>query len=333
MISFTLPSSPVRSRAAFAVVLASGLLPAIGCAQQTPAAAPIPPAVAPKPIEFENLDAPQTITVTDKVVARNPEPFGANVSLGDVNNWTKDPSFEPIVLRYRFTANSGGADFITTEGGAGLSVWGTIGDGFFDGAHVRVYRFVGGAMKPVRTGVVKEYLATQNRLPLTEAGAAVQKGDIFFLAMNPTNAPVDKVNARMKRSRDGDTWEGHNGVRKTRDDSTQAPEMGGRSSLKLSSDKAEEVGIKQYRYGDPARYFATLTPERQYTVTAWLKQQGIPGGKVRFWMNGAYKRVDHTWEGVTGDWKKVDFQRATASQRPQRAAVPDLQGAGHAVGG
>ena len=73
-----------------------------------------------------------------------------------MNNWTFNPYFEPAVLRQKFVATGGGADYIINlKDYAG--VWETITDGFFNGSKVRIYRVENNTVQLKRTDTVIDY--------------------------------------------------------------------------------------------------------------------------------------------------------------------------------
>ncbi|MBI5817780.1 MAG: hypothetical protein HZA88_02245 [Verrucomicrobia bacterium] len=113
-----------------------------------------------RPAFAADTNAPADFTVGSYVLAANPQRFGVNLALSgypDYNNWTADPGMEAIVLRRQATATGGGANWIENSSGATTSHWDTLGDGFFNGATVRVYRVVSGAVQLVRTDMVRDY--------------------------------------------------------------------------------------------------------------------------------------------------------------------------------
>ncbi len=106
-------------------------------------------------------DAPAEITVGTRVIAPNPQRFGANVNNSleghFLNNFVQGGAFEPYTHRRLFTATGGGADYILNESDEGTSFWNVVGDGFFDGGTVRVYRIVDGAVVKVRESRILRY--------------------------------------------------------------------------------------------------------------------------------------------------------------------------------
>src|SRR5947208_4319355 len=199
-------------------------------------------------VAADNPNAPADISIGTTVIVPSPERFGANVQVGDFqafdtssttfNNWTGDSGMEPIVLRLKGTATGGGSNYLENTEGQTTSANNTIGDGFFDGAEVRVYRVVNGHVQLLRTNTVARYLASTAsgfRINLDSDGPPVQRGDTYFLTMMPNDAPVDRLNPQFTVGQRQDTWGVYPSaaVTKTRDSSTVAPLDGGRTSLRV----------------------------------------------------------------------------------------------------
>ena len=255
------------------------------------------------------------ITIGTTVVAEAPERFGANIAMADFNNWTSDPSMEGQILRLRAKATGGGTDFILNDEGERTWYWDTIKDGFFDGADVRVYRIVDGDVQLIRTDRVEEYLASDPaqggrgfRINLAGTGQVIQPGDLYHLDLWLSNARLESVSDRLPWIQTWDTWELIGNGSTERDPSTSAPENGGRSSLKITADDASEVSIRQYRYGSVESTYRQFEPGRTYRMEVWMKQEGVPSGEARFWMNGAYSEVQHTFTNVDESWQKYSFE-------------------------
>ncbi len=89
-------------------------------------------------------DAAADFTIGTTVLAPSPERYGVNiVHETELNNRGRDPGFEPMALRIKGTATAGGADYVANAGTQNTSFYNTLGDGFFDGATIRIYRLNG----------------------------------------------------------------------------------------------------------------------------------------------------------------------------------------------
>jgi len=249
--------------------------------------------------------------------------FGANIATATLNNWTIDPSMEGSVIRLRGNATGGGPDVILNDGGARTDFFQTIGDGFFDGATVRVYRTVGEAVALVRRATVRRYLASPTsgyRIELAGSGPPVQAGDLYILELAAANAPVEKAHDRVSWVRQWDTWAVAGPGVTTRDPTTAAPENGGGSSLRITATGSGEVSIRQYRYGAPDSTYPSFEPGRTYRMEAWLKQADVADGQVRFRMSGSYAAVQHRFD-VNGSWARYRFDFVAPARPPSGSPI------------
>lgn len=113
-----------------------------------------------------NPSAPADFTIGTHVVVPNPERFGLNLrDPAQYNNFSNDPGFEPVTIKRQHTATGGGTNYIDNVPANGPTVYSagtwhyqTMADGFFDGAHVRVYRPSAGGLQFVREGTVSDYV-------------------------------------------------------------------------------------------------------------------------------------------------------------------------------
>ncbi len=115
----------------------------------------------------ENPTAAADFTINTTVVTQSPDRYGTNIAINgfpDYNNKVMDPGFEPFVLRKMGTATGGGADYLINAANATTTVYDLLGDGFFDGAGIRVYRVVGGQVTLLRAGTVMQHIGGFNRL-------------------------------------------------------------------------------------------------------------------------------------------------------------------------
>lgn len=267
------------------------------------------------------------IRVLDVPITSQTERFGLNLLVRDFNNWTGDAGMEPFVLRMPGTASGGGTNYIIAETQATTSWWDTIGDGFFEGATVRVYRSVNGVVQPVTTSTVTQYFASPAsgyRINLADHGPAIQAGDYFIVEMIRANPPVDRVSPRMAefvstvdtwRAVGGATWPYGQPVAKWRDTSTVAPEEGGLSSMTFTTTGTHEVSLRQYYYGTPGGYYPSLEQGRTYRAECWLRQVGVPSGQVNFRLSGAYSAVNTTW-AVGSSWAKHTYDFVAPAPPP-----------------
>jgi hypothetical protein len=80
----------------------------------------------------QTSDDKADITITESVIATNPERFGANVVPtieSDLNMWLEDAGMEGVIFRIKGKADGGGADFILHESDPQTDYWDTVYDG------------------------------------------------------------------------------------------------------------------------------------------------------------------------------------------------------------
>lgn len=306
------------------------------------------------------------VTVGTEVIAPHPERFGVNVMIDGyhpaqpktrlLNTWLADGGMEPVILRYKGTATGGSADSIENAGaplvpydergdfenadGLTTSVGGKIGDGFFDGADVRVYRVEGGQARLLRTARVVRYLASEasgHRIILDAPGPPIQAGDLYFLSLTVADAPMATVAPERRPAHAAaDPWrvyppsaEGR--VHLRRDLDRPAPADDSRASLRITLDEAGEGGIQQWvSLAPPGSDRNTLAPGAAYAVSAWLRQEGIASGQARLSLHVWGSRVEQR-VAVTDEWAQYTwrFKAPRAVQRRSAALCITFAGPGH----
>lgn len=263
---------------------------------------------------------PADFTIGSTVVQSASERFGINVLHPYHNNWTRDPGMEPVVVNLFGEATGGSSSHLENSSPVNTSYEGSFGDGFFNGASVRIYRPANGVMSFVREGVVSNYHAgagSQFRIELTTSGPPVQAGDQYFLRTQFDNVPVSAVGPNSQAAVAAtDTWFQFGNIAMSRDRSTVAPVDGGQTSLRLVSTEMQPFGIGQQAYGPVDRNRDSLEPGRTYRMEAWLRQEGYTGSSFTFEMDGVYSDVQHTTNGISTNWQRFHFD-FVAPDRPQ----------------
>ena len=198
--------------------------------------------------------------VTDKVAIDKPANFGANFEFksfspwSELNNncWNKYSSCEPIVFRHNGIATAGGADFLEDKSGQpvsdkpfpaspGSGFWSTMGNGFWDGAEIRIYRQTESSIKLLRKDRVKHFDGlkdTGQNITMESSGEPIQKGDLYVLTMARDAVP-DALNperpANFERQRFGSLPPiKDSGAIWAMDSSTFCPEGGSTASMKIT---------------------------------------------------------------------------------------------------
>ncbi len=112
----------------------------------------------------------------------------------------------------------------------------------------------------------------------------------------------------------------------TRDDTTRAPENGGRSSVRLTSPGSHEVTLRQARFSSPEQYgafYPRLIEGRRYRIEAWLRQSGIPDGSVRIFLTQHYQSVSNRFE-VGPEWRKHQFTFVAPPTPPRTEGISEV---------
>jgi hypothetical protein len=286
--------------------------------------------------QFETLESrtyldnsPAVVTIGTGIAASNTLPFGTNIQQAQLNNQTNDPGFEPQILRLSSMATGGGGNFIINDQNDTTSDYGAIGDHFFDGATIRVYRIINGTVTLIRTDTVTTYFASNAsgyRINLASNGPAVQYGDIYYLDKVTNNAPTDNVPLDHQSARNGDTWYWLaqnivSGTNTRRDSTTVAPVNGGSTSLRIDNPGGGTMSIQQFVYGPVDSTYKQLVPGKTYRVSAWLKQSGLASGQVNFKMDNEYSAVNHTFSGVNGNWQQFTWDFVAPSYPVTNAII------------
>lgn len=266
--------------------------------------------------------------VTDETQVENPQRFGANFEMksfapwGDLvhNCWNRYGSCEPIVFRHNGIATDGGEDFIEARSGApvsdksfptspGSGFWSTMGNGFWDGAEIRIYRPSDNALRLLRKDRVRHFNGlkdTDQRITLAQGGEPIRRGDLFVMTMTRLDVP-DALNperpANFMRQKYAELPSKDSGVTWTMDDSTRCPEGGSTASMKITIPKATKapVGIEQPFLRFSGRELA-FESGKSYRCEVWLRQEGLQG-PVTVQVGD---RVTKTFD-VGGEWQKFEF--------------------------
>ncbi len=297
-------------------------------------------------LRFESLENRQLLASADvvvgtTVVAEAPPNIGAAWQGNHVNTIGTNPGFEGVNVRWNGTATGGGDDYILNEDGGATWFYDVYGDGFFNGATVRVYRVEETGVVKVREDTVAYYHATDPdeggdccRIDLASSGPPVQAGDIYYLDHSPANIGPAVVPDRIPDSANiggisvGTTFSPSEFITAVRDDTTFAPVDGGKVSLRIDATADEPVYFRGYGNFDtrPGTPWYTIQPNETYHVSVWLKQEGVATGEVRFQIPQQWGDVNVPLD-VTSQWQQFTFDYTldnfdpTVDLRPQTALL------------
>ncbi|MFZ4816425.1 MAG: hypothetical protein ACOYL5_17955 [Phototrophicaceae bacterium] len=255
------------------------------------------------------------VRLTDEILSVNPERFGANLypsPMSDMNMWIQDGT-EPTITRLPATATGGGVNFILNETDPQTDVWDTLGEGFFEGGRVRVYRIESDTVRLVRDSAVVAYHATDAsgyRIELGDSGEAIQAGDYYIVERLHLNSPNALSHPRLEYLKNWEVWspitrewvdrEARVNVERVTD------AVHGQASLLIESQETGEAGVGQYNVYPPSEGSNAYDPNASYTLDLWLKQTGIGDGRVHVWF-GQYPEQVSQWFEVGTEWAQYSF--------------------------
>ena len=268
-------------------------------------------------------------TIGAEIVQDHSNRFGVNLDWPYYNNWTHDPGMEPLAVNLKGTATGGGGNFITNTGSVDTSYEGAFTDGFFNGASIRIYRVVSGAVTLIREATVTQYSASPTsgyRIDLDSQGATVQAGDVYYLNLIIDNVPIASVDPSIQGNISmADSWSPIGNVEQFRDRSTVPPVDGGQTSMRLHTDQEEYVGMFQHRYGSQDQWMESLDPGEPYRMELWLRQENRNSDEVVLWMDEHYSQINTVLTGINGTWTQFQFD-FIAPTRPGPGSLPIPQG-------
>lgn len=262
------------------------------------------------------------------------------------NNLIEGSGMEPAVARYLVRIERTGPDwFEWRQSLGGVHMWEQNATGFGDGATVRLYRLVDAAGQPLAYangtdlsqaddaqqvvllgettvadgGWIAEGEGGINRVYLTEAPAALAYGDHAIITVTTYSLSANEVHPRLHQ------WFEPNYGAMARSEGVQTrlvahdeplpPDFAEAGQGCLQASFPSGGGwIGQWRFHglDDAEgtWYSQLEAGQPYRVEVWLRQAGIPDGKVWFMLGGAYEgsvtvapwTVTDTWQRYTVDF-------------------------------
>lgn len=262
-------------------------------------------------LKAANPNAPSDYTVTSGIVTGPVQRAGLNLMTPFVNNWTYDPGMEPVIVRIRGEVSAGGTTSVQCNGALDTSYHGNFTDGFFDGATIRFYRETPTEVQFVREDTILQYRASSQQgfgIDLVSDGAPLQAGDFYFIDTEFDDVPMQSVHPDMQTqvAMNG-SWHTFGNVSAHHDRTSIPPVNGGETSLRLTVDSSEYVGLFQTRYGSPDDGHQALVPGRTYRVSLWMRQIGLPHEEVIMAFDEAYESIWQVFSGVTDEWRSYSF--------------------------
>ncbi len=287
-------------------------------------------------------DSAADFTIHSQVVASSPPRFGFNLQessyYADItdNAWIADSCFSSADLRMNYLATDDGASdgttFIETDvNSAGTDFWASINsNGAYVGANARLYRFntTTNQWNLLRTGVVQSMTAVpgstllaDHTITFTTPGPQSKAGDALWLSkdgnyQNPDVSQwVNYLDPRFNGYATSFNAEGESVFARNDTNActyihvTDVPpgELNGQAdapplSVKITDSATGTGGIWQYvqGWGNGGEQLET---GHTYTVSVWLKQQGIADGSATF----IFGPLRHTFTGLTNVWQQYTY--------------------------
>ncbi|MCW2278227.1 LamG-like jellyroll fold domain-containing protein [Heliophilum fasciatum] len=163
------------------------------------------------------------------------------------------------------------------------------------------------------------YLNNPNRVPL-------RKGDIVFFSKVTDGVDKEMISPRI-RQWSGNQSEFSGSLNQERVPHPQPipPDMeknAGKTALKVTIPNGTHT-IWQYVFGNQQdRWYGQLEPGKSYTLSLWMRQEGLAEGKVGFDLGTpTYETAKHTFTGINGDWQLFTHTFTAPSARPTQAPV------------
>ncbi len=320
--------------------------------------APGLPALLPVPLTAAAAAPPADahFRVTDAVQVRAPRPIGLNIHVareyqpgraqGDFNLWSRLGHPERVYTVLKGVATGGGATHLENRREPFASFRGTFRDGFFAGARIRVYRYVGDTCISLRTATVAAFAGgaadSPNRFDFDAPGPAVQAGDEYVVELATTVVPpgLTLADGSAARVLEAAFLPRPAGSEITLDAAT-APPGGGRASLRARFPAAGSVRLPQWYPAPPgaiaagegaaragparaedalpqAHTWVRFGAGRTYEFGGWFRQEAGGRGRLRVRVGALAEREFD----LGADWQEVRFTLAGGPPDPRH---PDLE--------
>ena len=267
--------------------------------------------------------------ISQTVIIKDPPRFGVNFIPPSKTHWDTEPwhnqwwscpNPNPVTARIKGTATGGSATTLEDRNKSpGLGYYDIFRNGFFSGGDAAVYRFDQGKMFLVREGSIATYEASTtgpNRITFDSSGPEIKPGDEYVLTVKRTEFPPGITRTwadnpwwlvsgfSLNIHREQELYKA--GVRVAL--SKDAPRGGGGASFALTIPtgwKGERVAVGDWLHSGDRKDNPRLHAGKTYTLSLWMKQTGMPTGKVDVMIGSL---ADPTFQ-VTDQWQlySADF--------------------------
>lgn len=287
---------------------------------------------------INNIDV---FNITPEVLVANTSNFGINIENRSfqpnslqktqiTNSFSYNSNFEPIYNNHTYTIRTPkSASFLdrivenwdnsqsTTTGG--ISWYGFFPTDYFLNARLKIYRKdQSNKLVLIHTATCISYTCTVDGSakkdnstlvfspPLNQKFTGIQVNDIIFIEKYFNEDPLPN-NTKYPINKHGDIQTTAN-AKWTIDSNTFAPSGNSRASLKVSTiytppNYIGEGVFSFYIIQTPTNKYFNFIKGKQYSVSVWLKQQGLSNGTITMQI-GSFLKKDIL---VTDKWQKFEF--------------------------
>lgn len=281
-------------------------------------------------------EAEARFVVRDRVAVGSPARIGLNVHMpsefkhfkgsGKVNLWSRGGHPEGFVTVVKGVATGGGGDYLENRERPWASFWDTYRDGFFDGADMRIYRYGEDGARLLRTAKVVGFEGgrgeSANRFDFGVAGPAVRAGDEYVVwrrsllsgpGLRVGKEGTDDGNGLLS----GFFAPAPDGVRVALDDTTRAPEGGGRASLRVDLPVAGRVGVSKWYVVPQGPGWVRFDPASTFRFSGWFKQAAGGRGELTVRCGNLGSKT----VGLGSEWELVEFDFAGGEADGERSGL------------
>lgn len=271
------------------------------------------------------------------------------------NNLIWGSGMEPGITRYLIRVERSGPGWIEWDNSGGVHMYDSYATGYGDGATIRFYRLAdengsplsygGGTALEDVTGADHVVFLGETTVPLggwiAQGSAEGAQNRVYVANQQIQFAYGDyamifiKKNIHLREHANPRLYEWFNpnvSIMSAQDDGIRSILVShpgtipgdfvnrGETCLKLTfpadGGSAGQYLFHGYNQGE-GQWYSQLIPGMQYRAEVWLRQEGLPGGSVRFVSNGMYQSISQTtpWN-VTDQWQRFTYNFTAPAQYP-----------------
>ncbi|MBN2003827.1 MAG: hypothetical protein JXA21_10755 [Anaerolineae bacterium] len=191
-------------------------------------------------------------------------------------------------------------------------------EGLQDAAGADHVVFLGETTVPAGGWIAGGSESENNRVYLADNSLNLVFGDYAIITVKKTDLPAEQVHPRLYQ-----WFEAGNCIFSWYSDAVSAtlvPHPGtlppafaeaGETCLQMTFPEGNSGWFGQYIFHSydegEGQWYGQLIPGAHYRASVWLRQEGLPGGAVRFVINGPYELAQQTPWTVTGEWQQYTY--------------------------